>query len=123
MVKFKTNWSLIMSRAKHDNSETLTKPNYQETPSVPDPNNPGYSMFRSHVMVGGGQTPTFFGSSTPNPDAGLTRISPSIYEPASQQDLLEKLNTIARNQQIKEALNEIVPEMPDGVIDILCSKI
>ncbi|AWN74830.1 hypothetical protein LEAN103870_10610 [Legionella anisa] len=112
-----------MSRAKHDNSETLPQPNYKERPSVPDPTNPGYVMLRSHAMNGGGRTPTFFGSSTPNPDAGITRISRSIYDPASQQELSEKLDTIARNQQIKEALNEIVPEMPDGVIHIIGSKI
>jgi hypothetical protein len=103
-----------------DNSETLSKPNYREIPTEPDPDNPGYSRFRPSAF--GGQA-TFFGSSTPNPNAGLTRISPSIYAPDSQQYLSEQLKTIARNQRTKDALNEIVPEMPDDVINIINSKI
>ncbi|WP_019215146.1 hypothetical protein [Legionella tunisiensis] len=85
------------------------KPNYVETDTVPDPDNPGYARFRPHVFFGG-PAPTHFGNSTPEPTAGLYRINRGLNDPAVRQQVADKLQTIARNQQTSEALEDILPE-------------
>ena len=83
------------------------KPNYVETDILPDVDNPGYGRFREHVFFGAART--HLGMSTPNPDAGLTRISQGLNDPAVQQQVTNKLEIVARNQETAEALEDVLP--------------
>lgn len=87
----------------------MPKPNYVETDTVPDADNPGYARFREHVFFGAAPARTHLGMSTPNPDAGLTRISQGLNDPAVQQQVVNKLETVARNLETAEALEGILP--------------
>ncbi|MGL5741533.1 MAG: hypothetical protein ACRCXC_02755 [Legionella sp.] len=86
----------------------MPKPNYVENDTVPDVNNPGYSQFRAHVF--GGPALTFFGASTPLPDAHLTRIGLSLNNSRVQEELSNRLEKVAQEQETQEALEEILPD-------------
>lgn len=90
-------------------------PNYTETSTIADENNPGYSLWRAHAYSGA-LPPTFFGASTPRSEEYLVRIRPSINNPNSQQYLVDKLSNIAECQVMDESLEEILPEALRSII-------
>ena len=90
-------------------------PNYTETSTIADENNPGYSLWRAHAYSGA-LPPTFFGASTPRPEEHLARIRPSINNPNSQQYLMDKLSSLAECQAMDESLEEILPDALRSII-------
>lgn len=87
-----------------------SKPNYVEKDTVADADNPGYAKLRDHVFFAAAPAPTYLGASTPAPEAGLTRINKGINDPVVQQNVVSKLETLARNQEIAEALEDVMPQ-------------